>query len=136
MAAENLLTLASDIVSAHVSNNRVAPVDLPALIISVYQSLAKLGEAPAVIVEAPEPAVPVKSSVKPETITCLECGIKMKLLKRHLGTEHGLTPAQYRERWKLSSKYPMVAPDYAAVRKEMAVKIGLGRKTLTRTDQS
>lgn len=75
-----------------------------------------------------KPAVSVRASVKPDAVTCLECGEKMKMLKRHLGTEHGLTPTEYRSRWSLPADYPMVAPDYAAKRKELAVRIGLGRK--------
>jgi predicted transcriptional regulator len=127
MTDETLLTLAADIVSAHVSNNTVAPVDVPRLIESVYASLAGLGrEAP--VEEKREPAVSIRASVKPDTLTCLECGAKMKMLKRHLASDHGLTPADYRARWGLAADYPMVAADYAARRKELAVKIGLGRK--------
>ena len=128
MADETLLTLASDIVSAHVSNNSVGVSELPALIQSVYASLAKLGEAQAPIEEKREPAVSIRSSVKPDAVTCLECGAKFKMLKRHLSTDHGLTPDEYRARWSLPTSYPLVAPDYAAKRKELAVKIGLGRK--------
>jgi predicted transcriptional regulator len=128
MADETLLTLASDIVSAHVSNNSVAVGDLPALIQSVYASLAKLGEAQAPIEEKREPAVSIRSSVKPDAVTCLECGARFKMLKRHLSTDHDLTPDAYRARWSLPTSYPLVAPDYAAKRKELAVKIGLGRK--------
>jgi predicted transcriptional regulator len=127
MTDETLLTLAADIVSAHVSNNTVSPADLPKLIQSVYGSLASLGqEAP--VEEKREPAVSIRASVKPDTLTCLECGAKMKMLKRHLASDHGLTPADYRARWGLGADYPMVAADYAARRKELAVKIGLGRK--------
>lgn len=128
MADETLLTLASDIVSAHVSNNSVTPDELPVLIKSVYASLASLGNAPEPVEAPREPAVSVRASVKPDLLICLECGAKMKMLKRHLSTDHGLTPAEYRTRWNLNSNYPMVAPDYAAKRKELAVKIGLGRK--------
>lgn len=128
MADETLLTLAADIVSAHVSHNAVAADQLPVLIQSVYTSLAGLGQAPAPVEEKREPAVSVRSSVKADAITCLECSAKMKMLKRHLSTDHGLSPAEYRTRWNLAADYPMVAPDYAAKRKELAVKIGLGRK--------
>lgn len=128
MADEVLLTLAAEIVSAHVSNNPITASELPGLIQSVYGSLARLGQE----VEAPpavqEPAVSIRSSVKPDAIACLECGAKMKMLKRHLATNHALTPAEYRAKWKLASDYPMVAPSYAATRKELALKIGLGRK--------
>jgi predicted transcriptional regulator len=128
MPDETLLTLAADIVSAHVSNNSVATSDLPTLIKSVYASLADLGQTPAVAEEKREPAVSVRSSVKPEAIACLECGTKLKMLKRHLDTDHNMTPAEYRTRWSLPASYPLVAPDYAAKRKELALKIGLGRK--------
>lgn len=128
MADETLLTLASDIVCAHVSNNSVTAEELPILIKSVHDSLAKLGQTEEAVEEKREPAVSIRASVKPDVLTCLECGAKMKMLKRHLNTDHGLTPAEYRQRWNLASDYPMVAPDYAAKRKELAVKIGLGRK--------
>lgn len=128
MADEMLLDLVADIVSAHVSNNSVSANDLPGLIQSVYGSLASLGQAPAPVEEERKPAVSVRASVKPDAIVCLECGTRMKMLKRHLGVDHELTPAEYRARWNLPADYPMVAPDYAEKRKELAVKIGLGRK--------
>ena len=128
MADETLLDHVADIVSAHVSNNSVSAADLPGLIQSVYASLAALGQAPEPVEEKLTPAVSVRASVKPDAVTCLDCGEKMKMLKRHLGTEHGMTPADYRARWNLPADYPMVAPDYAAKRKELAVRIGLGRK--------
>jgi predicted transcriptional regulator len=127
MTDETLLTLAADIISAHVSNNTVSPADLPRLIQSVYGSLAGLGQEEPVE-EKREPAVSIRASVKADALTCLECGAKMKMLKRHLASDHGLTPADYRSRWGLGADYPMVAADYAARRKELAVKIGLGRK--------
>lgn len=128
MENEALLDHVADIVSAHVSNNAVAAADLSGLIQAVYASLAALGQAPEPALEELKPAVSVRSSVKPHAVTCLECGEKMKMLKRHLGTEHGMTPAEYRARWSLPADYPMVAPDYAAKRKALAVWIGLGRK--------
>lgn len=128
MADETLLTLAVDIVSAHVSNNVVTSDQLPRLIQTVYGSLASLGLAPEPVEEKRQPAVSVRASVKPDAITCLECGAKFKMLKRHIDTDHGLTPADYRARWSLPGDYPMVAPEYAAKRKDLAVKIGLGRK--------
>jgi len=128
MENEALLDHVADIVSAHVSNNSVPAADLPGLIQAIYASLAALGQAPEPAPEELKPAVSVRASVKPDAVTCLECGEKMKMLKRHLGTEHGLTPAEYRARWSLPADYPMVAPDYAAKRKELAVRIGLGRK--------
>ena len=121
------MTLASDIVAAHVSNNDVSVADVPSLIQNVYGALAGLGAAPVVEVK-PEPAVSVRSSVKADHIVCLEDGKKMKMLKRHLMTDHGLTPAEYRTRWGLPGDYPMVAPDYAEKRRVLAKQIGLGRK--------
>lgn len=128
MADETLLGHAADIVAAHVTNNSVSANDLPGLISSVYASLSALGQAREPEPETLTPAVSVRASVKADAITCLDCGAKMKMLKRHLATEHGMTTADYRARWKLPADYPMVAPDYAAKRKELAVKIGLGRK--------
>ena len=125
---ETLITLTSDIVAAHVSNNSVAVSDLSVLITSVYGALAGLGQVAATIEVMPEPAVSIRSSVKPDFITCLEDGKKLKMLKRHLMTHYNLTPDQYRARWGLSADYPMVAPNYAEKRRELAKKIGLGRK--------
>jgi predicted transcriptional regulator len=125
---ETLITLTSDIVAAHVSNNSVSADELSTLITSVYGALAGLG-APAPAAEAaPEPAVSIRSSVKPDYIVCLEDGKKLKMLKRHLMTHYNLTPDQYRARWGLAADYPMVAPSYAEKRRELAKKIGLGRK--------
>ena len=125
--AETLITLTSDIVAAHVSNNNVPVEDVPTLITTVYHALAGLGGAAPVIEEKPEPAVSVRASVKKDHIVCLEDGKKMKMLKRHLMTEHGMTPDEYRQRWGLGGDYPMVAPDYAETRRDLAKKIGLGR---------
>ncbi len=125
---ETLITLTSDIVAAHVSNNSVAVSDLAVLITNVYGALAGLGQADAPPVAAPEPAVSIRASLKPDYIICLEDGKKLKMLKRHLMTHYNLTPDQYRARWGLSSDYPMVAPNYAEKRRELAKKIGLGRK--------
>ncbi len=118
-----LLELTSTIVAAHVSHNPIAAADLPRLIATVHQTLAKLGPGPT-----PTPAVSIKQSVKPEYIVCLEDGQRGKMLKRHLKTAHGMTPDDYRKRWGLPSDYPMVAPNYAATRSKLAKKIGLGRK--------
>ena len=126
--SETLITLTSDIVAAHVSNNSVSVGDLPALISNVYSALAALGNAAPVVAVLPEPAVSIRSSVKPDHIVCLEDGKKLKMLKRHLMTHYNLTPDQYRARWSLPSDYPMVAPNYAEKRRELAKKIGLGRK--------
>ena len=124
---ETLITLTSDIVAAHVSNNDVKVDDVPTLIRNVYGALSGLGSAPAVEAK-PEPAVSIRSSVKNDHVVCLEDGKKMKMLKRHLMTDHGMTPAEYRARWGLSADYPMVAPDYAEKRRTLAKQIGLGRK--------
>jgi len=123
-----LLALTSDIVSAHVSNNTVAAGDLPQAIQSIYTALSQLGEAAAVEEPARTPAVAVRASVKPDAITCLECGRKLKMLKRHLSADHKLTPAEYRARWGLNADYPIVAPNYAATRAALAKSIGLGGK--------
>ena len=124
---EMLITLTADIVTAHVANNNVDGAALPGLISSVYGALAGLGTA-AVVEAKPEPAVSVRSSVKADHIVCLECGQKMKMLKRHLSTDHGLSPEDYKARFGLAADYPLVAPDYAEKRRELAKKIGLGRK--------
>ncbi len=126
---ETLITLTSDIVAAHVSNNSVAVGDLATLITNVFDALAGLGKVEPVVAEvAREPAVSIRSSVKPDHIVCLEDGKKLKMLKRHLSTHYNLTPDEYRARWGLPSDYPMVAPNYAAHRRELAKQIGLGRK--------
>jgi predicted transcriptional regulator len=125
---ETLITLTSDIVAAHVSNNNVNGEELPSLITSVFGALAGLGGAPAPVETRPEPAVSVRASIKPDYIVCLEDGKKLKMLKRHLMTHYNLTPEQYRQRWNLPADYPMVAPNYAEKRRELAKKIGLGRK--------
>ena len=126
--AEMLITLTSDIVAAHVSNNSVSVDEVPALISNVYGALAGLGAGAAPEEAVPDPAVSIRSSVKKDHIVCLDCGKKMKMLKRHLMTEHGMTVEDYRARWNLGGDYPMVAPDYAETRRDLAKKIGLGRK--------
>ena len=125
--SELLITLTADIVAAHVSNNRVGIDQIAGLVTSVHGALAALGDVPAEQ-EPPEPAVSVRSSVKKDHLVCLEDGQKLKMLKRHLMTEHGMTPDEYRARWGLSPDYPMVASDYADTRRELALRIGLGRK--------
>lgn len=126
--SETLITLTSDIVAAHVSNNSVSADEVSGLITSVYSALAGLGGDATPDEPAPEPAVSVRSSVKKDHIVCLDCGKKMKMLRRHLSSEHGMSPQEYREKWGLGADYPMVAPDYAETRRDLAVKIGLGRK--------
>jgi predicted transcriptional regulator len=125
---ETLITLTSDIVAAHVSNNDVAVEDVPSLITKVYSALASLGETPVVVETRPEPAVSIRASVKPDYIVCLEDGKKLKMLKRYLRTNYNMTPEEYRARWGLPADYPMVAPNYAETRRDLAKKIGLGRK--------
>ncbi len=128
--SSGLLQHTSTIVAAHVANNPIAATDVPDLIATVHQTLATLGpEEPA---PKPNPAVPIKRSVTPDYIVCLEDGKKQKMLKRHLKTAHGMSPDKYRERWGLSRDYPMVAPNYAKTRSELAKKIGLGRKAGTK----
>ena len=125
---ETLVTLTADIVAAHVSNNSVAVSDLAILIQNVHGALASLGIAAAVPEVKQEPAVSIRSSVKPDFITCLEDGKKLKMLKRHLMTHYQMTPDQYRAKWGLAADYPMVAPNYAEQRRTLAKKIGLGTK--------
>ncbi|WP_379546145.1 MucR family transcriptional regulator [Qipengyuania sp. DSG2-2] len=126
--SETLITLTSDIVAAHVSNNNVDVEDVPVLITTVHAALAGLEGGAEAQEETPEPAVSIRASQKKDHLVCLDCGKKMKMLKRHLMTEHGLTIDEYRARWGLSADYPMVAPDYAETRRDLAKKIGLGRK--------
>jgi predicted transcriptional regulator len=127
---EVVLRLTAQIVAAHVEHNSVQADALPNLIEKVYQTLRDVGQAP-VEPTKPVPVVPVKQSVRPEYIICLEDGKKLKMLKRHLMTAYKMTPAQYRARWGLPADYPMVAPTYAKVRSSLAKKIGLGRKSAT-----
>lgn len=129
---ETLITLTADIVSAHVSNNSVAVSDLPLLIQSVHGALEALDDANAPE-EKPEPAVSIRSSIKPDYIVCLEDGKKLKMLKRHLMTHYGMTPDEYRQKWGLPADYPMVSPNYAEQRRKLAKKIGLGRKRGSRS---
>jgi predicted transcriptional regulator len=127
-ANTNVLGLTAQIVAAHVSNNPVSPDALPSLIQEVYKTLAGVGREPPEP-ERPQPAVPVKRSVFPDYIICLEDGKKLKMLKRHLKTAYNLSPEQYRDRWGLAPDYPMVAPSYARHRSSLAKKIGLGTKS-------
>lgn len=125
----DLMGLTAEIVAAHVSNNPVPLTDLPNLIQEVYRTLASVGQPVALPQpERPQPAVPVKKSITPEYLICLEDGKKLKMLKRHLQTSYGMSPDQYRERWGLNHDYPMVAPNYAKHRSTLAKKIGLGTK--------
>lgn len=129
-----LIELAADIVSAYVSKNALPAAELTALIGEVYSALRRTaaGEAPQ-STEPPKPAISVKKSITPEYIVCLEDGKKFKSLKRHLRTHYNLSPEQYREKWALPSDYPMVAPNYAEARSQLAKKMGLGQQRRKRS---
>jgi predicted transcriptional regulator len=120
--------LTTEIVAAYVSHHKIQALDVPNLINAVATELGSLGTgATPVALERPEPAVSVRRSVRPDHLVCLICGKRQKLLKRHLAVEHELTPNQYRDSFGLKPEYPMAAPNYAQQRRELAVKIGLGR---------
>jgi predicted transcriptional regulator len=129
----NYIELAADIVSAFVSNNSVPVTELPALIGSVLDALTKVasGSTQQPAEEPKAPAVPIKKSVQPDYIVCLDDGKRFKSLKRHLRTVYNLTPDQYRAKWGLAHDYPMVAPNYAAARSELAKQMGLGARRRT-----
>ena len=127
-----LLEHTTRIVAAHVANNPIAAAELPSVIATVHQALAALG--PEEAAPKPKPAVSIEQSVKPEYIVCLDDGKKLKMLKRHLKTAYNMTPDDYRKRWGLPRDYPMVAPNYAKQRSELAKKIGLGRRTGTKVN--
>lgn len=128
VARYEVLSLTTEIISAHVSNNSVNAEDLPSLIQSVYEKLSELSTPAVEKTAAAAPAVPIKKSVTDDYIICLEDGRKLKMLKRHLATSYNLTPDEYRAKWGLPPSYPMVAPNYAAKRQALAKQIGLGRK--------
>ncbi len=121
---DTTLSLTTKLATSYVGNNEVTPAEIPALISSLHEALTRLESGDPVR----EPIVPIDKSVKRNEIICLECGKEHKTIKRHLGTAHGLTPEEYRERWGLARDYPLVAPNYAKQRSELAKKIGLGRK--------
>lgn len=125
---ESLLALTADIVAAHVGNNNVSVGDVPTLIHNVHSALTALGAPVSEPIVEQQPAVAVRSSVKPDYIICLEDGKKLKMLKRYLASNFNMTPAQYRSKWKLPADYPMVAPNYSSQRKDLAHKMGLGLK--------
>ncbi len=129
----NVVEMAAEIVSAYVRNNSVPVSELPALLQSVHDSLGSIlnGAKPEVVKEPPQPKVPVKKSVTNDYIVCLEDGKRFKSLKRHLHSEHGLSPQEYRDKWGLAKDYPMVAPAYADARSNLAKTMGLGRKAGT-----
>ena len=128
-AKEGLIDLAADIVAAYVSKNTVSASELPNLIRDVHTALEKVASEPAEQAAEPaKPAVPIRKSITPDYIICLEDGKKFKSLKRHLRTHYDLSPEEYREKWGLAHDYPMVAPNYARARSELAKKMGLGQK--------
>ena len=121
-----ILGLTAQIVSAHAANNELSASALPAVIRAVYDTLANIGDVPAEVAEKLEPAVPIRKSVFADYIICLEDGRHLKMLKRHLAASFNLTPEQYRAKWGLDAGYPMVAPNYAERRSELAKQSGLG----------
>jgi predicted transcriptional regulator len=134
MGSGNFIELTADIVSAYVSNNTVSAAEIPALINQIHSALLRvatgLSEAPT---EPLKPAVPIKKSITPDFIVCLEDGKKFKSLKRHLRTQYNVTPEQYRDKWGLPPDYPMVAPNYAAARSQLAKEMGLGQQRRRRS---
>jgi len=126
--ADAFIELTADVVSAYVSNNPVPVGDLPGLIAQVHAALTGIVGSVSPEVEPLKPAVPIRKSVTPDYIVCLEDGKKFKSLKRHLSTRYGMTPEEYRAKWGLPADYPMVAPSYAATRSALAKTMGLGRK--------
>ena len=134
MASGNFIELTAEIVSAYVSNNSVPAAEIPALINQVHSALQRVSSGQAETAAEPlKPAVPVKRSITPEYIVCLEDGKKFKSLKRHLRTQYNMTPEQYREKWGLPPDYPMVAPNYAAARSQLAKQMGLGQQRRRRS---
>jgi predicted transcriptional regulator len=129
-----LLGLTAQIIAAHAANNTVGSDALPAVIREVYKTLATVTEEPAPVQEKQQPAVPIKKSVFPDFIVCLEDGKKMKMLKRHLAKAFNMTPDQYRQKWGLDASYPMVAPNYAEKRSSLAKQIGLGQRRSAQAD--
>jgi predicted transcriptional regulator len=134
--SSSYIELTANIVTAYVSNNTVPSTDIPNLISQVHAALKRVsGGQPAAPAEPLKPAVPIKRSVTPEYIVCLEDGQKFKSLKRHLRTRYGVTPEQYREKWGLPPDYPMVAPKYAEARSQLAKQMGLGQQRRRRKDR-
>jgi predicted transcriptional regulator len=133
---KELLELTSNIAAAHVSNNQMSVDEIPALIQKIYRTLSTVQADNEGLNERPQPAVPIKKSVLPDHIICLEDGKKLKMLKRHLQTAYGMSPEDYRERWGLPADYPMVAPNYAKERSRLAKEIGLGKNTGKNTHKS
>ncbi|MFN3686664.1 MucR family transcriptional regulator [Salinarimonas sp.] len=125
----DFVALAADVVASYVASNSLPPQEIPALIEQVHSALAGLGKAkPVEPTPQLKPAVPIRKSITPDYIVCLEDGKKFKSLKRHLRTRYGLSPEQYREKWGLPEDYPMVAPNYARARSDLAKEMGLGQQ--------
>src|SRR5580693_63470 len=134
--SSSFIELTANIVSAYVSNNTVPSADVPNLINQVHAALKRVsGGQVAAPAEPLKPAVPVKRSITPEHIVCLEDGLKFKSLKRHLRTRYNMTPEQYREKWGLPADYSMVAPNYAAARSQLAKQMGLGQQRRRRRER-
>jgi predicted transcriptional regulator len=130
----NYIELTAEIVSAYVSNNTVPASEIPSLISQVHSALSRVsGKTGDVTAEPLKPAISLKKSITPEYIVCLEDGKKFKSLKRHLRTQYSMTPEQYREKWGLGADYPMVAPNYAAARSQLAKQMGLGQQRRRRS---
>lgn len=125
---EDLLVLTSEITSSYVSGNQLSVEEIPDFINLIYKTLSGIGAEEDAIADRPQPAVPIKKSVTPDYIICLEDGKQLKMLKRHLKTAYNMTPEDYRERWGLPADYPMVAPNYAEQRSKLAKNIGLGTR--------
>src|SRR5262249_44385858 len=129
MAGSNFIELTAEIVSAYVSNNPVPAAEMPGLINQVHSALMRVSAGHSDVQPEPlKPAVSVKKSITPDYIVCLEDGKKFKCLKRHVRTQYNMTPEQYREKWALQPDYPMVAPNYAAARSQLAKQMGLGQQ--------
>jgi predicted transcriptional regulator len=134
--AKGVTSMTAEIAAAFVGHNTIKANEVPELIKAIYRSLELANEGTSDVKEHVEPAVSPQRSVKPGYLVCLEDGRKLKLLKRHLRTQHGMTPDQYRERWSLKSDYPMVAPRYAAKRGTIAKSMGLGKKPRRKNSKS
>ncbi|MBL4805537.1 MAG: MucR family transcriptional regulator [Alphaproteobacteria bacterium] len=125
---DDLLAFTTEIVSAYLANNTMPSGEIPGVIEQVFKTLANVNTDVNMTVDRPQPAVPIKKSITPDYLICLEDGKKLKMLKRHLKTAYGMTPDDYRERWGLPADYPMVAPNYAEQRSKLAKDIGLGTR--------
>jgi len=128
ISREELLALTSEIVSSYVANNTLPANEIPAVIEQVFKTLSNVDQDAGIHADRPKPAVPIKKSITPEYIVCLEDGKQLKMLKRHLKTAYDMSPEEYRERWGLPADYPMVAPEYAKKRSALAKDIGLGKR--------